>query len=152
MRRPLAPLVLLLLSSVACLEPPVSESLEVQMRDGGAARVSVTVALRDPRDYAQMPRVRQRLEDEARTYDAGTDAWSDRLRAAAPSRERVSVDREKGVLRRVEREADLEAPADLAALLRDTGVEVSYGEGEGWAELALVPGSSRRATSAQRRL
>jgi hypothetical protein len=152
MRRRLAPLVLLVLPTAACLEPPVSESLDVQMLDAGASRVSLTVSLRDPADYVQMPMVRQRLEEEARSYDAGTDAWSDRLRAASPSRERVSVDREKRTLRRVERQADLDTPEDLAALLRDTGVDVAYAHGDGWAELALVPGSSRRATSAQRRL
>jgi hypothetical protein len=96
--------------------------------------------------------VKARLEDEARSYEAGTDAWSERLKAAAPTRERASVDREGGALRRVERQADLDEPADLAAFLRDTGVEVAYAEGEGWAELTLVPGSSRRATSAQRQL
>ena len=151
MRR-FALLAALLLATASCLEPPVSESIEVKMLDGGASQVSVTVALRDPGDYDRMPMVRERLEDEARAYEAGTDAWADRLRAASPSRERVSVDREKGTLRRVERQADLDGPADLAALLRDTGVEVSYADGDGWAELALVPGSSRRATSAQRQL
>ena len=148
----LASLALLLLLTAACLEPPVSETLEVQMLDGGASRVSVAVALRDPVDYARMPRVKERLEDEARSYEAGTDAWSERLRAATPARERVSVDREGGAFRRVERRADLDAPADLAAFLRDTGVDVAYAEGEGWAELTLVPGSSRRATSAQRQI
>src|SRR5262245_25971566 len=132
----------LLLASASCLEPPVSESIEVKMLDGGASHVSVTVALRDPGDYERLRLVRERLLGEARGYEAGTDAWADRLRAASPARERVSVDREKGTLRRVEREADLDAPADLAALLRDTGVDVSYADGDGWAELTLVPGTS----------
>ena len=152
MRRVTVSLALLLLPTAACLEPPVSESLEVAMLEDGASRVSVTVALRDPHDFARLPMVRERLEDAERAYEEGTDPWSERLRAAAPSREHLSVDREKGALRRVERQADLDDPSDLAAFLRDTGVDVAYAEGEGWEELTLVPGSPRRATSAQRQL
>jgi hypothetical protein len=150
MLRRLTPLALILLLTLSCLEPPVTESLDIDMLSRGASRVSVSVALRDPADYDRVPKARQRLQDEARELEQGSDAWSDRLRAASPSRDLTTVEREKGTLRRVEREAELETPEDLAALLRDTGVSVAYAEGDGWAQLTLVPGSSRRATSAQR--
>jgi len=152
MLRRLTPLALVLLATLSCLEPPVTESLDIDMLGRGASRVSVSVALRDPSDYDRVPRARTRLESEARALDQGSDAWSDRLRAAAPAHETTTAEREKGTLRRVEREADLDAPDDLAALFRDTGIGVAYTEGDGWAELSLTPGSSRRATSAQRQV
>jgi hypothetical protein len=64
-------IVVLVIMLAGCLEPPVSETLEVRLRRGGASVVSVVVALRDPEDYGQSPRVRQRLESEAREFAAG---------------------------------------------------------------------------------
>jgi hypothetical protein len=135
---------------LGCLEPPVSESLDVKMLHGGASVVSIGVALRDPSDYDKAPRVQQRLESEARALEAGSDPWSERLRRIEPERERDIVDHDRGRLRRVVRHALLEEPADLREFLRDTGVGVVYTDGEGWAELMLMPGRSARATSAQR--
>jgi hypothetical protein len=154
MRRRLWPLALALalLGTLSCLEPPVSETLDIEMRDDGASRVAVAVALRDPADYERVPKARERLRDEARALEQGTDAWSQRLRAASPTRERTTAERARGTLRRMEREVELEGPDDLAALMRDSGIGMSYTQGEGWAELTLVPGASRRASSAQRQL
>ena len=143
-------IVVLVLLLAGCLEPPVSETLEVRLLRGGASVVAVVVALRDPEDYGQAPRVRQRLESEARELAAGSDPWSERLRRVEPDRQRDIVDRDKGRLRRVQRLAALAGPADLREFLRDTGVNVAYGEGDGWAELTLTPGRASRATSAQR--
>jgi hypothetical protein len=133
-----------------CLEPPVSESLDLRMLKGGASVVSVSVVLRDPSDYDKAPRVQQRLESEARELETGNDPWSKRLRSVEPIREREILDRDHGNLRRVVRHAALDAPADLREFMRDTGVGVVYADGEGWAELTLTPGRSARATSAQR--
>lgn len=143
-------IVVLVIMLAGCLEPPVSETLEVRLRRGGASVVSVVVALRDPEDYGQSPRVRQRLESEAREFAAGSDPWSERLRRVEPDRQRDVVDREGGRLRRVQHLAGLGDPQDLREFFRDTGIGVAYGEGEGWAELTLTPGRPNRATSAQR--
>jgi hypothetical protein len=142
--------MLLAVPLAGCLEPPVSESLEIRMLNAGASVVSVSVVLRDPSDYEKAPRVQQRLESEARELEAGTDPWSTRLQRIEPDRERDIVDRDRGRLRRVVRHAALNGPADLRELLRDTGVFVAYAEGDGWAELSLAPERSGRATSAQR--
>jgi hypothetical protein len=145
-----AAIALLALPLAGCLEPPVSESLTVRLLRGGASVVSVGVALRDPADYAQSPRVQQRLESEARELTAGSDPWSTRLRRVDPERERDVVDRDRGRLRRVVHHALLDGPEELREFFRDTGVGVAYAEGEGWAELTLTPGRPSRATAAQR--
>lgn len=145
-----AAVILFALPLVGCLEPPVSESLDVRMLHGGASVVSVGVVLREPSDYDRSPRVQQRLESEARELEAGSDPWSARLRSVDPQRQRDIVDRDQGRLRRVVRHALLREPEDLREFLRDTGVGVVYADGEGWAELSLSPGRSGRATSAQR--
>jgi hypothetical protein len=141
------PIALLL---AGCLEPPVSESLDVKLLRGGASVVSIGVALRNASDYDKSPRVQQRLESDARELEEGSDPWSARLRAVEPERQRDVVDRQEGHLRRVVRTALFPEPADLRAFLLDTGIGVVYGEGEGWAELTLTPGRSARATAAQR--
>jgi hypothetical protein len=145
-----AVVILFALPLAGCLEPPVSESLDVKMMHGGASVVSVGVVLRDPSDYDKSPRVQQRLESAARELEEGSDPWSKRLRSVEPNRERDILDRDHGKLRRVVRHAALDGPADLREFLRDTGVGVAYADGDGWAELTLTPGRTGRATSAQR--
>ena len=142
---------LVALMLTGCLEPPVSESLGVGILHGGASVISIDVALRDPSDYDKSPRVRQRLESEARELEAGSDAWSARLRSVEPERRQDVVDHEQGRLRRVRRRALLDSPADLREFFRDTGVGVTYADGEGWAELTFVPGRPSRVTATQRR-
>ncbi len=149
-RRVAAAIILIALSSASCLEPPVSESLDVRIRAGGASEVSIGVVLRDPSDYDGAPQVRQRIESEARDLETGNDPWSARLRSVEPERQRDVVDRADGRLRRIVRHAALRAPANLREFLRDTGVDVVYAEGEDWAELTITPGPAGRATSAQR--
>jgi hypothetical protein len=133
-----------------CLEPPVSESLEIRLLRGGASVVSISVTLRDSSEYDKSPGVQQRLESVARDLEAGNDPWSARLRRVDAVREREIVDRERGHLRRVVRKALLSEPEDLREFFRDTGIGVAFAEGKGWAELTLTPGRPARATSAQR--
>jgi hypothetical protein len=143
-------LVLVTLLLTGCLEPPVTESVEVRVLPHGSSIVSIGVTLRDPADYDKAPRVKQRLESEGRALLDGTDAWSDRLRRVDAERQRDTIDREHGGLRGVTRQALLQKPEDLRQLFRDTGVDVAYAEGKGWAELRLTPGRPSRATTAQR--
>jgi hypothetical protein len=143
-------IIVIALPLAGCLEPPVSESLEIRLLRGGASVVSVSVALRDPSEYDKAPGVQQRLESVARDLEAGNDPWSARLRRVESVRQRDIVDRERGRLRRVVRKALLGEPEDLREFFRDTGIGVVYADGKGWAELTLTPGRPARATSAQR--
>ncbi len=142
--------VLVALPLAGCLEPPVSESLEIRILRGGASMISIGTVLRDPTDYDKAPRVQQRLESEARALESGSDAWSARLRAVDPERQQDIVDRDRGNLRRVRRRALLGTPADLREFFRDIGVGVTYADGKDWGELTLAPSRAMRATAAQR--
>jgi hypothetical protein len=147
--RPLSALIVIV-ALTACLEPPISESLDIRILPGGASVATIGIVVRKPSDFEGSPKVRQRLETETRALEEGTDPWSSRLRAATPARERDVADREGGRLFRVTRHASFDAPADLQAFLRDTGVGIGYGEGAGWAELTILPGRTGRPTTAQR--
>jgi hypothetical protein len=142
--------ILIALPLAGCLEPPVSESLEIRLLRRGESVVSIGVVLRDPSEYEKAPRVRQRLDAESRDLAQGNDPWSARLRRVDPERQRDIVDREQGGLRRVVRHALLRTPEDLREFFRDTGVGVSYAEGKDWAELTILPGRPAGATAAQR--
>jgi len=124
--------------------------LEVRIVRAGAAVVTIAVALRDPSDFKQVPRVQQRLEAEERELLAGSDPWSARLQRVEPERQRDVIDLSHGRLHRIQRSALLAGPEDLREFFRDTGVGVTYAEGSEWAELTLTPGRPSRATAAQR--
>ena len=133
-----------------CLEAPMTERLDIRMLPGGASVVSLRVDIRDAADFADSPKLQQRLSSEARALEEGTDPWSARFKAASPTRERDVRDSTDGRLMRLVRHGRLDAPEDLRAFLHDTGVGVSYGEGEGWEELTILPGRPGRPTSAER--
>ena len=141
---------LAMLALQGCLEPPITETLDLRLLPEGTPIVSVTVVLRDPDDYGKAPKIQQRLAGEAHALADGTDAWSERFRAASPVQQRDVWDRYEGTVRRVVRHARLEGEDDLKAFLRDTGVGYTYASGEGWAELTLTPGRTDRATSSQK--
>ena len=93
--------VVIALPLAGCLEPPVSESLDVRLLRGGASVVSIGVVLRNPSDYDKAPRVQQRLESAVRELEAGSDPWSARPRGRPqivrnPAREHKWGPSEKG--------------------------------------------------------
>ena len=133
-----------------CLEPPITERLDIRMLSEGGSVVSVRVSVRKPSDFDDRPKVRQRIESEIRALEEGTDPWAERLAAASPTRERDVRDLAEGRLFRLTRHGQLEGPDDLRAFLRDTGVDAAYAKGDDWEELTLLPGRPGRPTLAQR--
>ena len=144
------PAVLIAVLLSGCLEPPIIERLDIRMLTGGGSIVSVIVSVSKPSDFEDRPKVQQRLESATRALEEGTDPWSHRLAAAAPTRERDVRDLADGRLFRLTRHGQLAGPDDLGAFLRDTGVGVAYEKGDGWEELTLLPGRPGRPTLAQR--
>ena len=132
-----------------CLEPPVSESLEVRMLRGGASVVSIGVVLRDPSDYDKAPRVQQRLESEARELDVGNRSVERATaRASSPSASGTSWIA-TGPLRRVVSGTRCSTGRTIFASSSATPASASpTPRGKGWAELTLTPG---RPAPARRR-
>jgi hypothetical protein len=115
--------------------------------DDSARMVTVSAATsipssKDSRDRARDDRLREDIL-------ANRDEWSLRFANAAPDSERVTLDRARGELVRAERIARIDT-ADLQKLFFDVPVSAVVQHGDGWAELSIYPGTSTRATRAQR--
>jgi hypothetical protein len=110
-------------------------------------RVSVFAATsiptsKDSKDRARDDRLREDIL-------AGRDEWSLRFANANPETSRVVLDRAKGELIRAERSVRIDT-ADLQKIFFDVSVSAVVTRGDGWAELAIYPGTSTRATRPQR--
>ena len=94
---------------------------------------------------------RDRKRDERLREDilAGRDEWSLRFANASPEADRVTFERAKGELIRAEHVARIDV-ADLQKIFFDVAVSAVVTRGDGWAELAIYPGTSTRATRQQR--
>jgi hypothetical protein len=94
---------------------------------------------------------RDRKHDERLRGDilAARDEWSLRFANASPEADRVTFERAKGELIRAEHEARIDV-ADLQKIFFDVAVSAVVTRGDGWAELAIYPGTSTRATRQQR--
>jgi hypothetical protein len=106
-----------------------------------AAATSIPTT-KDSRDRARDDRLRDDIL-------AGRDEWSLRFANANPESYRVVLDRARGELIRAERSARIDN-ADLQKIFYDVAVSAVVTRGDGWAELAIYPGTSTRATRAQR--
>jgi len=115
--------------------------------DDSGERVTVAAATsiptsKDSKDRARDDRLREDIL-------AGRDEWSLRFANANPESYRVILDRARGELLRAERSARIDA-VDLQKIFFDVSVSAVVTRGDGWAELAIYPGTSTRATRPQR--
>jgi hypothetical protein len=115
--------------------------------DERGERVDVASATSIPSAKDSKDRARDdRLRDDIM---AGRDEWSLRFANANPESYRVILDRARGELIRAERSARIDT-ADLQKVFFDVAVSAVVTRGDGWAELAIYPGTSTRATRPQR--
>jgi hypothetical protein len=115
--------------------------------DDRGERVDVAAATSIPSTKDSKDRGRDdRLRDDIM---AGRDEWSLRFANANPESYRVILDRARGELIRAERSARIDT-ADLQKVFFDVAVSAVVTRGDGWAELAIYPGTSTRATRPQR--
>lgn len=115
--------------------------------DDSGERVTIAAATsipttKDSKDRARDDHLREDIL-------AGRDEWSLRFANANPESYRVVLDRAHGELIRAERSARIDA-ADLQRIFFDVSVSAVVTRGDGWAELAIYPGTSTRATRPQR--
>src|SRR5882724_8153074 len=115
--------------------------------DDRGDRVNVAVATSMPLSRDSHDRTRdERLREDIL---AGRDEWSLRFANASPGSERVTFERARGELIRVEHVARIEV-SDLQKIFFDVAVSTVVTRGDGWSELAIYPGTSTRATRQQR--
>jgi hypothetical protein len=136
-------IVFLLAASCASI---VHHDLILTFDDSGE-HVTVAAATSIPTTKDSHDRARDdRLRDDIL---AGRDEWSLRFANANPESYRVMLDRARGELIRAERIARIDN-ADLQKIFFDVAVSAVVTRGDGWAELAIYPGTSTRATRPQR--
>ncbi len=115
--------------------------------DDSGERVTVAAATSIPTTKDSKDRARDdRLREDVL---AGRDEWGLRFANANPESYRVVFDRAKGELIRAERSARIDT-SDLQKIFFDVSVSAVVTRGDGWAELAIYPGTSTRATRPQR--
>jgi hypothetical protein len=115
--------------------------------DETGGHVTVAAATSIPTTNDSKDRARDdRLRDDIL---AGRDEWSLRFANANPESYRVVLDRARGELIRAERSARIDN-TDLQKIFFDVAVSAVVTRGDGWAELAIYPGTSTRATRPQR--
>jgi hypothetical protein len=115
--------------------------------DDRGERVNVAVATslpssKESRDHTRDERLREDIL-------AGRDEWSLRFANASPESERVTFERARGELIQAEHVARIDT-ADLQKVFFDVAVSAAVTRGDGWAELAIYPGTSTRETRQQR--
>jgi hypothetical protein len=142
-RATFAAAVFLLAASCADI---VHHDLTLTFDDRGE-RVTIAAATSIPATKESHDRARDdRLREDIL---AGRDEWSLRFANANPDSERIMLDRAHGELLRAERIARIDV-ADLQKVFFDVAVSAVVTHGDGWAELAIYPGTSTRATRPQR--
>lgn len=143
--------LLLALTFVSCFEPPVQEDLRLRFLPNGAFVATRTIEITDPQD--SNPALARRLAATRQAVLDGTDAWAPRFASLEPGAERFSWEKRLGELHKATHSAVGIEPESLARLFSDTSLAVTYTvrPEDGTAELTIVPGSSARATRAQRK-
>jgi hypothetical protein len=115
--------------------------------DDRGERVDVAAATSIP--TTKESRDRRRDDQLREDILAGRDEWGLRFANANPESYRVMLDRAHGELIRAERIARIDN-TDLQKIFFDMAVSAVVTRGDGWAELAIYPGTSTRATRPQR--
>ena len=136
---------------VACFEPPVQEGLRLRFLPNGAFVATRTIEITDPQEGN--PALARRLAATRQEVLDGTDAWGPRFASLEPGAERSSWEKRLGELHKATRSAVGTEPESLARFFSDTSLAVTYTvrPEDGTAELTIAPGSSARATRAQRK-
>lgn len=135
-----------------CFDPPVKESVRLRFFSNGAVAVTDTVELDLLKDSENNPALERRMSDLRRELLEGSDPWARRFETVEPVAERLSWEKQLGVLAMARRSVLLDEPEALRRLFGDTAVTATYLVDEnGTAELTLVPGVPAQATRRQRK-
>jgi len=136
---------LVALLAMAC-DPIPRHKLTLSFNDAGD-RVTIEAettlpALKEAKDRTRVEQLRDALI-------AGNDEWSLRFQHAAGEHERVIYERTRGELESVQRITTIDTD-DLQKFFYDLPITAKVTRGNGWAELAIYPGTSTRASRQDR--
>lgn len=147
MLRRLTPVVLALLLA-ACTQPTVTDELTVTIEKNDRVLVTAQTTFNDI-DIRNEARLRA-LEAARFAAMHGNDAWAMRFGRVTAEDEEVTLWKHKGELDRVTR--TIRIPSNqLQQVFSDTNITVTLLNGDGWRELAFIPGGSIRASREQRK-
>jgi hypothetical protein len=139
----------ILLSTACGIRPPIRHALSIEPAKGGE-QATLTLVTELEIDGSESAAVKARVNQARADIGEGRDAWSQRFASiSAPERERIVLERVRGVLERAERSATIET-SQLQRFFADTGITLSVSRRDGWSELDLYPPASTRATRQQR--
>ncbi|MGZ8710716.1 MAG: hypothetical protein ACXW28_10880 [Thermoanaerobaculia bacterium] len=138
----------LLLTTACGIRPPIRHALSIEPAEGGA-HATLTLVTELETDGSESAAVKARVNQARADIVDGRDAWTQRFAGIQAERERITLDRVRGVLERAERSATIET-SQLQRFFADTGITLSISRRDGWSELDLYPPASTRATRQQR--
>jgi hypothetical protein len=113
--------------------------------DDSGEHITIAAETRIPEKPRDESRARQLREDLV----GYRDEWSLRFANANPAEDRMTYERSRGTVVRVEHVARIDAD-NLQKFFFDVPLSATVTRGPGWAELTLYPGTSTRATRQQR--
>jgi hypothetical protein len=137
-----------MLLAVSCGQFPVTDevSIEFNKEDSSVLVTAETTFDLNPTN----DEMRVRVENARAAAQSGNDPWSLRFSRLTPESERLTTQKNRGVLERVTRAVRIQ-DEDLQRIFADTNVTVDVIHGQGWRELRFYPGTSSRATREQQR-
>lgn len=138
----------LLLLTAACVQPPITEDVEIELEANDRVKVTSETTFDDAN--AKTPAELAKIDAARLAAQHGTDAWSARFARVTAEDESLTVEKHRGRISRVIRVVRIPA-SDLQQVFSDTNITINLLTGEGWRELAFYPGGSMRATREERR-
>lgn len=141
-------LTALLLTTACGIRQPIRHALWIEPAEGGA-HTTINLATELVTDGSESEAVKARVNQTRADILDGRDPWSARFAAVHADRERLVLERSRGVLERAERSATIET-RELQRFFADTGITIAVTYADGWGELDLYPPASTRATRQQR--
>jgi len=147
--RPAVLAILAITSSLACFEPPVTESLEVRFLPGEGAMVRVRVNIASLEEFKKSPLAQKRIEAARRDVLEGNDSWTRQLESLEPEAQRTLLDRTQGQISRLEQRVIVADAARLQRFFSESLLQARVTRKEDETEFALIPGPGTRATRQQ---
>jgi hypothetical protein len=132
----------------ACgIRSPIRQQVTLDFNEPEKVRVTATTSIDDK--LVNTEDMRRRVADVRDALANSRDEWSARFAPLEPMVERTIIDKASGSIVRTEHTVTIPR-AQLQRVFADTNITIEATSGDGYAELAIYPGTSTRATRQQR--